>query len=82
MEPAAGEPELDRKGIMSRFGPHHGASQRMHWVRPGLTVAAAVTQHGSLEVSEICVAHDMQHSSAKREPEQQLLCRPELQGTA
>lgn len=41
------------KGIMSRFGPHHGSSQKMHWVRPGLMVAAVVMQQGSLEVCHL-----------------------------
>ncbi len=49
-EPTAAQPDLDNEGIMSRFGPHYGGSQKLHWVRPGLLVAAAVTQQGSLEV--------------------------------
>lgn len=50
-EAAAGQPEMDTQGIVSRFGPHHGESRKPHWVRPALMVAAAITQHGSLEVS-------------------------------
>ncbi len=53
---------------MSRFGPHHGASGKLHWVRPGLMVAAAVTQQGSLEVCKCPVAHVMQHFDGVHEP--------------
>ena len=59
---------MDKEGIMSRFGPHHGASRKLHWVRPGLMVAAAVTQQGSLEVSKYHMAHDMHHMGGMRDP--------------
>ena len=51
-EVTAGQTELDREGILSRFGPHCGPPGRLHWVRPGLLAAALITCQGSLEVCQ------------------------------